>query len=279
VRGTPPQNPPPATNKQPASFDALVLDLAEDAAQSFVNAKLNQNPALQALGLLGAAAIAEVSENESAPPPQNAAKPPWWSYIFAPPSAIDAYSQATALQSKLDQRALFESQKEMALHPGSDKGLKQLQALQRRQREEAAGEATVLAEFAVNFNAVELSGGFLRPGSGEFAKPQSTAVKIEEHHPIPKFMGGDKVQDALTKLPKPVHNEFHSLLRDELLKEGFPKNMMGGPAGSRENWLNYFMKNKGSQGKAFDAVRRASSTIDSKYGTNILQDFSQNLKN
>jgi hypothetical protein len=102
-----------------------------------------------------------------------------------------------------------------------------------------------------------------------------TALRTQGHHAIPKFLGG-YVNQTLGRLSPKAHKEFHALLREGLKAKGIPLNVGGVGGGTRE-WLTYLKANPGSQRKAFDAVLDASSAIDLKYGTDIVQKFWLNL--
>jgi len=100
---------------------------------------------------------------------------------------------------------------------------------------------------------------------------------VEKHHPIPKFLGGNKVQD-LIPLNTPVHREFHSLLGKNLKEAGFPLNIRG-RNGSTAMWEKYFRQFPGSQKRALDIVLYTSRSIDFKHGTNITSLVWENLLN
>lgn len=107
----------------------------------------------------------------------------------------------------------------------------------------------------------------------EDPKGQQTEA-TQGHHPIPKFLGGEEIQE-LARLPTTQHAEFHALLRQELKSAGFPAKV--GLNGSRADWIQYFTANPGSQRQAYDAVFNASRQIDYKYGTNLAQTVWKNL--
>jgi hypothetical protein len=98
---------------------------------------------------------------------------------------------------------------------------------------------------------------------------------FDAHHPLPMFLGGEMKQ-LLARIPKSVHEEFHALLRQELRAAGFTR-PIGTTQGSRQMWLEEFKRSPGSQGKAFDAVLKASRTIDEKHGTSLTQWVWKNL--
>lgn len=95
------------------------------------------------------------------------------------------------------------------------------------------------------------------------------ATEFDRHHPLALFLGGDE-QQFLSEIPRSVHREFHSLLREELRAAGFPLRI-GGKGGSGQDWRRYSERFSGSQGKAFDAVLRASRATDAKHGTTVTQ--------
>lgn len=101
------------------------------------------------------------------------------------------------------------------------------------------------------------------------------ATPFDRHHPLAKFLGGEPKQ-FLAEIPRPIHQEFHALLREELRAAGFTLRI-GGPGGEAARWAAHFSKNNGSQGRAFDAVLRASRAIDAKHGTTVTQWVWQNL--
>jgi hypothetical protein len=116
------------------------------------------------------------------------------------------------------------------------------------------------------------------------AKTELEAVEIVEkflnlpfdrHHSLPKFLGGD-FEQLLYRLPKAVHEELHSLLAVELKNAGL--NLpIGGTTGSKLAWMTFFRNNPGAQGKALDAVLKASRAIDAKHGTSVTQSVWKNL--
>ena len=99
--------------------------------------------------------------------------------------------------------------------------------------------------------------------------------QFDAHHPLPKFLGGETKQ-FLAKIPKSTHKEFHALLREELRAAGFSL-PIGTAKGSRKAWLKEFQRSDGSQGKAFNAVLKASRAIDEKHGTELTQWVWKNL--
>jgi RHS repeat-associated protein len=108
-------------------------------------------------------------------------------------------------------------------------------------------------------------------------KPVSTVARAatQLHHPLPRFLGGHANQ-VLTPLPKNIHAEFHSLLRQNLREAGLPLNV-GGRGGSAADWAQYFRQHSGAQRSALDAVLNTSREIDYRRGTQITRDVWRNL--
>lgn len=77
------------------------------------------------------------------------------------------------------------------------------------------------------------------------------ATPFDSHHPLAKFLGGHRKQ-LLIELPEKVHQEFHTLLREELRNVGLLL-PIGGKTGSTQAWAKYFRFDPARQGKAFDA--------------------------
>ena len=99
--------------------------------------------------------------------------------------------------------------------------------------------------------------------------------KPQNHHPIPKFLGGNKNQ-IFSKLPKSIHKEFHSLLNKRLKHHGLPLPDRG-PKGSTALWDRYMTSNSSSQRKAFDAVLDSARETDFNHGTDITSKFWENI--
>jgi hypothetical protein len=86
---------------------------------------------------------------------------------------------------------------------------------------------------------------------------------------LSKFLGGLPKQSVYAKLDPKVHTELHKEVGYELKKAGLPLRPNTEAAVAAE----YFQRNPGAQEKAFEAVRRASETIDRKHGTNVSEVF------
>jgi hypothetical protein len=94
--------------------------------------------------------------------------------------------------------------------------------------------------------------------------------------PVLKCPRRVKTGQVRVHLPTSVHQEFHAKLRKELKSAGFTM-PVGTVAGSGTRWARHFAQNPGSQAKAFDAVLKASATIDKKYKTNITSGVLENI--
>jgi hypothetical protein len=103
----------------------------------------------------------------------------------------------------------------------------------------------------------------------------SNPDRPNNHHPIPKFLGGDGEQE-LANIPSSVHVEFHSLLRQFLKEAGFDR-PIGGVNGTTRLWAQDFAATPGAQDRALIQVLRASVKIDAKHGTDITQKLWKNL--
>lgn len=71
--------------------------------------------------------------------------------------------------------------------------------------------------------------------------------QIDEHHPIPKFLGGFSEQTTYSNLIKRDHDELHRMLRDALRNSGLPPGMppFGGANSKAQIWGKYFADNLG----------------------------------
>jgi len=102
-------------------------------------------------------------------------------------------------------------------------------------------------------------------------------TSFDNHHPLPKFLGGD-IDQFTARIPRDVHVEYHAELRKELKKAGFTLTV-GSKSGSTAAWYRHLSGNPRSQSEAFNAVLKASGTIDKKHGTNIGDIVIKNLMN
>jgi hypothetical protein len=100
-------------------------------------------------------------------------------------------------------------------------------------------------------------------------KATAIANGIEEHHGIPKFLGGDVIQD-LIPLGTKHHDELHAMINMELKARGFgAENGSVNLNASREEWIDEFRRNPAMQKDALQAVLDASKAFDSKHGTSV----------
>ena len=132
---------------------------------------------------------------------------------------------------------------------------------------------------AATFTALPVGSVFAKAGGkvgGEITEAAAKAVKYNDHHAIPKFLGGHEKQICVSIL-KPIHKEFHEQLALALKEKGLLL-PIGTTKGSREEWLKYFGLNPGTQRKAFEAVLNVSLSIDAKYGTDIFYHALKTLK-
>ena len=60
-------------------------------------------------------------------------------------------------------------------------------------------------------------------------------VAMNNHHPLPKFLGGDKVQNYI-RIPNNVHDAYHRILHERLKAKGFPHGGLGGSGNSAADW-------------------------------------------
>ena len=95
-------------------------------------------------------------------------------------------------------------------------------------------------------------------------------VMMNNHHPLPKFLGGDRVQNYI-RIPHNVHEAYHKLLHERLQAKGFPLGGLGGSGNSASDWADYFRANPGSQDKAFEAVLEAARAVDVSFGDEIVK--------
>jgi hypothetical protein len=88
-----------------------------------------------------------------------------------------------------------------------------------------------------------------------------------EHHPIPQYLGGNPAQD-LYGLKGPAHQELHDMIDDALYEE-FGADAPGGRG--TQAWADFFSGGSDRQGRAYDAVLKASAEFDQAFGTNVAQ--------
>lgn len=89
---------------------------------------------------------------------------------------------------------------------------------------------------------------------------------IEQHHALPKFMGG-RIDQELADVYKSLHRKFHGNLADALGEAGFPR--VGGKNGGTFDWGDHFADNPGSYEKAIGILQRVTRDFDEAHGTSI----------
>ena len=98
------------------------------------------------------------------------------------------------------------------------------------------------------------------------------AVKHNDHHAIPKFLGGADSKRNIISIPEEVHKNFHSDLAVALkAKFGLP---VGTKKGSTDAWKIYFTANPGKQKEAMAIVLDVSL----KHGYDIFNQALKSLK-
>jgi len=136
------------------------------------------------------------------------------------------------------------------------------------------GAADVAASVA-GLGALDELGGYVLRWQARYARLANRggqavkeSLKRNLHHALPWFLGGLPGQ-TLSDIPKNAHDFFHAALRDELVKAGFPRWLLGA---SRKKWLDFFAANDGAQLLAFEAVQNASKYTDARFGTSLYDD-------
>ncbi|HMP60800.1 MAG TPA: hypothetical protein PKD86_15760, partial [Gemmatales bacterium] len=94
------------------------------------------------------------------------------------------------------------------------------------------------------------------------------------HHGIPKFLGGDRLQDLVRGGAgwDRHHSLFHRLLDRRLQRAGFPTMNRG-----KKAYDAYFRQHPGSQVEAFGIVNDLAKSFDRKFKTDFLDAFYQNF--
>ncbi len=128
-----------------------------------------------------------------------------------------------------------------------------------------------------NYTDAGLSLAAVVPVAGMLATGSKVTKKIitNEHHGIPKFMGGFEDGQKYTNLPSDLHSEFHVDLMAALKDSGLPR--VGGRGGSTVDWARYMNQSPGAQRDAFDALLGTARQYDQRYGTTMTQDIWYNI--
>jgi hypothetical protein len=261
-----PKNPPPTDNQQPASFGSLVLDLAEDTAKSFINTKLNQNPALRALGLMGAVAVAEVTDEN--PQPASEPRQSWreWFASFIP--FVSAGTDIVAGSDIAGQAAVNRATRQKLYNDIlSGRGDVTHGMAQGNTLGSAGQAAKGLAEAAIEFGGVApglaaaSAEGLGAPKAGNrFGKPKAVPTQAAEavrlHHAWAKYLGGAEKQD-LVPLSKALHDAYHSGL-DKILPRKWGTAYYDGLKGA-------------ARLRMYELLRDYTKAFDSQYGTKLFK--------
>jgi hypothetical protein len=138
------------------------------------------------------------------------------------------------------------------------------------------GLGFLLADAGLNLLQGNVADGAMSLAVFVLLRRGSLFGKVQGHHPIPRFLGGNDRQ-ILTGLPQPIHREFHVELDRILRREGFPLGGIGGSGNSTQAWTAYLNANPGSQQRALRCVLEASAVIDGRHGTNLVNDVWKNM--
>lgn len=110
--------------------------------------------------------------------------------------------------------------------------------------------------------------GLLENGGSRIASAISDGIEeaVENHHALPKFMGGAADQETIA-LRKSLHRGVHAVLHPALKDAGLLN--VGGKGGATADWLRYFDEVPGSREKAFQVLRNVYGEFDRIHGTAI----------
>jgi len=110
--------------------------------------------------------------------------------------------------------------------------------------------------------------GLLENGGSRIASAISDGIEeaVENHHALPKFMGGAADQETIA-LRKSLHRGVHAVLHPALKDAGLLN--VGGKGGATTDWLRYFDEVPGSREKAFQVLRNVYGEFDRIHGTAI----------
>lgn len=98
----------------------------------------------------------------------------------------------------------------------------------------------------------------------------------QDHHPIPKFLGGNQKQN-LINFAKGPHVEFHNQLNSRF--KGLLGMRGGGPGGGARDWTFEMINTPGMQHQALDATLDAARVVDARYGTRLTSAVWDNIVN
>jgi hypothetical protein len=101
---------------------------------------------------------------------------------------------------------------------------------------------------------------------------------IEEHHPIPEFMGGNADQELYpvsSWLHRLSPESFHSLLAENLAaSEEFTFSAV---SAGQKTWVGFFGRYSGSQDVAYRILLETAQQMDAANGTDFASYVSQNI--
>jgi len=178
-------------------------------------------------------------------------------YVYQHPMTLGPWPTLDAFQSGLDTAGLFPGAGEPA---DGMNGV--IYALRGR-----------YAEAGLSFGAMLPVVGWAAVGTKFAVKHGDEAVALTNHHPIPKFLGGNEDQ-ILAALPQPVHTDFHSILREVLKRDDLPYDASNTKT---QLWERFFRDNPGSQTRAFESTLDATRQFDAKYGSDLESRFWGNV--
>jgi RHS repeat-associated protein len=154
-------------------------------------------------------------------------------YVVSPIRSINELIRGRDLDKQIRERRQRDADREMAVNPGSGKGLGQLCDLQGDMRRDAAGDAKEFAEFGVQFNAMVLGGGFVKPGITIGPKIQRqmgprgwTAGQIDE-----AVRGGQRIPAINKATGNPATRCVHPLTKQSVVIDNVTGEVIqvGGP--------------------------------------------------
>ena len=119
--------------------------------------------------------------------------------------------------------------------------------------------------------AADESGAVATPNFGRWLSKAANLAK-QDHHPIPKFLGGFDNQ-VMSTIGRGHHILFHSALNHAFKANGIP--LRGNS--SRAAWANYFNRNPGAQAKAFDTLLGVARHFDAALGSSLYDDVVTNI--
>jgi len=102
--------------------------------------------------------------------------------------------------------------------------------------------------------------------------------RCNEHHLIPKVVGGNKKQFMYSVDRATEHMPFHNDFAANLKATGFPLNPLGGRGNSTDAFRAHFLANQGSQRQVVDVLIRTAREFDAANGTQYLNFVKHNIR-